>query len=153
VALYRAKQEGRGRFRFFEPEMDAEVRARRRLERELRGALERGEFAIYYQPELDLESQRVDAVEALVRWRHPERGLVPPSDFIPAAEASGLIRPLGAWVLREACREAKRWRDAGLEMVVAVNLSPAQLRTDAVLHEVDGALRANRRDPRNGLGR
>ena len=148
VALYKAKQDGRARFRFFEPEMDAEAQARRRLEHELRGALERGEFAVHYQPQLDLRTQRVHAVEALVRWRHPERGLVPPSDFIPAAEASGLIRPLGAWVLGEACREAKAWRDAGLEMDVAVNLSPAQLRNDGVLHDIDVALRGSGLDPR-----
>jgi diguanylate cyclase (GGDEF)-like protein len=148
VALYRAKQDGRGRFRLFEPEMDAEVRARRRLEGELRGALERGEFALCYQPQLDLRTQCVDTVEALVRWQHPERGLVSPGEFIPAAEASGLIRPLGAWVLGEACREAKAWRDAGLEIVVAVNLSPVQLRHDGVMHDIEGALRASGLDPR-----
>ena len=106
LALYRAKAQGRDRFRLFEPAMDEEAQARRRLERELRQALERGEFVLHYQPQLELATGRFAGVEALVRWNHPERGLVLPGEFIPAAEASGLIRPLGAWVLREACRQA-----------------------------------------------
>jgi len=148
LALYRAKRDGRGRFRLFEPAMDAEVQVRRRLDRELRRALDGGEFILHYQPQVSLAADRVESVEALVRWRHPERGLVPPVEFIPAAEASGLIRPLGAWVLSEACRQARAWRDAGLELVMAVNLSPAQLRYDGMLSEVDGALRASGLDPR-----
>jgi diguanylate cyclase (GGDEF)-like protein len=148
LALYRAKQEGRNRARFFEPAMDAEVQARRKLERELRGALERNEFTLHYQPQVNLRTNRVDSVEALVRWLHPERGLVMPNEFIPVAEASGLIRPLGAWVLSEACRQARVWQDAGLELVMGVNLSPAQLRHDGMLSEIDAALRASRLDPR-----
>ena len=99
LALYRAKAQGRDRFRLFEPAMDEEAQARRRLERELRQALQRGEFVLHYQPQLELATGRFAGVEALVRWHHPERGLVPPGAFIPAAEASGLIRPLGEWVL------------------------------------------------------
>jgi len=148
LALYRAKREGRGRFSAFEPSMDAEVQAQGRLERELRAALEKGEFALQYQPQVDLRTGRVDSVEALVRWRHPEHGLVLPDVFIPAAEASGLIRPLGAWVLDEACRQARAWQDEGLELVMGVNLSPAQLRHDGLLHEIDDALRASGLDPR-----
>lgn len=148
LALYRAKREGRGRFSSFEPSMDTEVQARGRLERELRAALDRKEFELHYQPQIDLRTGRVDSVEALVRWRHPERGMVLPGEFIPAAEASGLIRPLGAWVLGEACRQARAWQDEGLELVMGVNLSPAQLRHDGLLHEIDGALRANGLDPR-----
>jgi EAL domain-containing protein (putative c-di-GMP-specific phosphodiesterase class I) len=147
LALYRAKREGRGRFHFFEPGMDAEVQARRRLERGLRRAIKRGEFVLHYQPQFDLKTDRVDGVEALVRWRHPQRGLVPPGEFIPAAEASGLVRPLGAWVLAEACRQARAWRDAGLTLVVAVNLSPSELRHGGVLHAIDSALRASGLDP------
>ena len=90
----------------------------------------------------------MDSVEALVRWQHAGRGLVPPGEFIAAAEASGLIRPLGAWVLREACRAAQAWRDAGLNVAVAVNLSPAQLRNDNLLQDIDSALRASGLDPR-----
>ncbi len=148
LALYRAKQEGRGRSRLFEPAMDDEVQARRRLESELRRALECEEFVLHYQPQVNLATDRVESVEGLVRWRHPERGLVPPGEFIPAAEASGLIRPLGAWVLSEACRQARAWRDTGLDLVMAVNLSPAQLRHDGMLCEIDTALRASGLDPR-----
>jgi diguanylate cyclase (GGDEF)-like protein/PAS domain S-box-containing protein len=148
VALYRAKQEGRARARFFDTTMDAEVQARRSLERELRRALDRGEFAVHYQPQLDLRTDRVDSVEALVRWRHPERGLILPGEFIGAAETSGLVRPLGAWVLLEACRQARAWQNAGLEPVVAVNLSAAQFRDDSLLREIDDALRTSALDPR-----
>lgn len=148
LALYRAKREGRGRFSAFEPSMDAEVQIRGRLERELRVALDKREFVLHYQPLVDLGTDRVDSVEALVRWCHPERGLVLPGEFIPTAEASGLIRPLGAWVLGEACRQARAWRDAGLELVMGVNLSPAQLRHEGLLQEVDAALRASGLDPR-----
>lgn len=147
LALYRAKREGRGRFTSFEPSMDTEAQARRRLERELRTALDKREFVLHYQPQVDLRTGRVDSVEALVRWRHPGHGLVLPGEFIPAAEASGLIRPLGAWVLGEACRQARAWQAEGLELVMAVNLSPAQLRHDGLLHEIDAALRSSGLDP------
>ncbi len=147
MALYRAKQDGRGRFRLFEPAMDAEVRARQILERELHHALERREFTLHYQPQLNLRTQRVDSVEALVRWRHPDRGLIGPDEFIPIAEVSGLIRPLGAWVLGEACRQAKAWRAAGQNLIMAVNLSPAQLRHDGIVQEIDEVLHASGLDP------
>lgn len=148
MALYRAKRDGRGRFSAFEPSMDVEVQARGWLKRELRSALDKGEFELHYQPQVDLRTGHMDSVEALVRWRHPERGLVLPDVFIPAAEASGLVRPLGAWVLGEACRQARAWQDEGLELVMGVNLSPAQLRHDGLLHEIDAALRASALDPR-----
>lgn len=142
LALYRAKAEGRGGVRFFEPGMDAQARARRRLEGELRLALERGELVLHYQPQLDLRAGRFTGVEALVRWRHPERGLVPPAEFVPLAEATGLIRPLGTWVLRAACRQAAAWRETGLPpLTVAVNLSPAQLRDRELPAVVAQALR------------
>ena len=148
LALYKAKREGRGRFSAFEPSMDTEVQARGKLERELRAALDKGEFVLHYQPQVDLRTGRVDSVEALVRWRHPARKLVLPGEFIPVAEASGLIRPLGAWVLGEACRQARAWQDEGLQLVMMVNLSPTQLRHDGLLHEIDGALHASGLDPR-----
>jgi predicted signal transduction protein with EAL and GGDEF domain len=143
LALYRAKREGRGRFRFFEPAMDEEIRARRRLEGELRHGLERGEFALAYQPQLDFRTGRITGVEALARWSHPERGPVPPGDFVPAAEASGLIVPLGAWALREACRQAAAWRREGLDLTVAVNVSPVQLRHPDLPGMVEEALVAS----------
>jgi diguanylate cyclase (GGDEF)-like protein len=147
MALYRAKQDGRGRFRSFESAMEAEARARQRLERELHHALERSEFTVHYQPQLNLRTQQVDSVEALVRWRHPERGLIGPDEFIPVAEASGLIRPLGAWVLGEACRQARIWRDTGWNVTMAVNLSPVQLRHDGILQEIEETLHGSGLDP------
>ena len=104
IGLYRAKGARGGAFQFFEPRHDAEARKRRALELDLRNALQRGELHLAYQPILSLPSGRVVGCEALLRWHHPSRGLVPPADFISLAEATGLIRPLGEWVLREACR-------------------------------------------------
>jgi len=123
MALYRAKGEGRATYRFFEPEMDARLQARRMLEVDLRAALQLQQFELHYQPLVDLSTGAVLGFEALVRWRHPARGLVPPLDFIPLAEEIGLIGPIGDWVLRQACAEAAKWPE---NIVVAVNLSPAQ---------------------------
>ncbi len=125
TALYRAKADGRGTYRFFEAEMDARLQERRRLERDLQQALLGNQLAVHFQPLGDCSTQAIVGFEALVRWNHPERGQVAPSDFIPMAEETGLIVPLGEWVLREACREAVRWPDS---IRVAVNLSPVQFR-------------------------
>ena len=140
LAMYHAKQDGRDTFRFFSPAMNAHVVERVELENRLRQALDGGEFVLEYQPEIEVASGRVTAVEALLRWRHPERGLLLPRDFLPAAEASGLIVPIGEWVLREACRQARAWQDAGHPVAVAVNLSDAQLAHDGLLPAVDAAL-------------
>ena len=127
--MYRAKKDGRNSFSFYDPEMNLRVQETLELETDLRQALDREEFLLHYQPKVDLASGAVIGCEALVRWRHPRRGLVPPNDFIPLAEETGLIVPLGAWVLREACRQARRWKEAGLPPVsVAVNLSARQFR-------------------------
>jgi len=129
IAMYRAKQEGGGTFSFFSPEMNQRAIETMEIENALRQALERGEFFLCYQPKVDLESGRITGCEALIRWRHPERGMVAPADFIPLAEETGLIVPIGAWVLREACRQARAWQQDGLPMVsVAVNLSARQFR-------------------------
>jgi diguanylate cyclase (GGDEF)-like protein len=129
MALHRAKADGRGMFRFFEAEMDARLQARRRLEMELRKAVTQNEFEVYYQPIVDLKDNRVTSFEALVRWNHPERGLVMPDEFISAAEKLGLIGPIGEWVLHQACADAATWpRD----IRVAVNLSPLQFRKTLV---------------------
>src|SRR5712691_2757463 len=121
LALYGAKGEGRARCRFFEPEMDAQMQARRAMECDLRKALAAGEFDLHYQPFVNLESNEISGFEALVRWQHPERGMVPPSAFIPLAEEIGFIVPLGEWELRSACAAAAKWpRD----LKVAVNVSP-----------------------------
>ncbi len=144
LALYRSKSEGRGTYRFFEPEMDQRMQARRRLERDLRNALVNGEFTLHYQPLVNLERDQVCGFEALLRWAHPERGTVMPADFIPLAEETGLIVPIGAWVLRTACAEAATWPD---HLKVAVNLSPAQFKDRNLVNTVLGALATSRMPP------
>ena len=130
VALYRAKQEGRGTYRFFTDAMDAEVRNRVSLEADLRAAISAGQLYLEYQPQVDNLTDRIVGLEALVRWQHPKRGLVSPDEFIPVAEQSGLIVPLGHWVLREACRQMKLWLDAGIApALMSVNLSGLQFKT------------------------
>lgn len=123
MALYRAKTEGRSTLRFFEPEMDTTIQARRALELDLRKALANGEFELHYQPQINIASGRITGFEALLRWHQPERGEMQPNDFIPLAEEIGLIGQIGAWVLKEACREAATWPE---DINLAVNLSPAQ---------------------------
>ena len=125
VALYRAKEESRGSFRMFEPGMAERMQERRELEADMRVAIEEGQFVVHYQPLLDLSTGAITCFEALVRWRHPVRGMLQPADFIPIAEDSSLIIPIGEWVLRQACRDAAGW-PAGIK--VAVNLSPAQFK-------------------------
>ena len=129
----------------FQPDMGAGTC--NNLDLELRRALERGEFVLHYQLQLDVVTRRFASVEALVRWNHPNRGLVMPGDFIPAAEANGLIGPIGAWVMHEACRQAKLWQRLGWPLVVAVNVSPAQLEHDALLLMIGNALGASGLDP------
>jgi diguanylate cyclase (GGDEF)-like protein/PAS domain S-box-containing protein len=136
IALYRAKEEGRNGSRFFEPEMDAHLQQRKALERDLRLALSRDELELYYQPKISLLNDELAGVEALLRWHHPERGLVPPGEFIGVAEETGLILQVGEWVLRTACRQAAAW--AGLQ--VSVNISPAQFRQPDLVQIVEHAL-------------
>ena len=129
TAMYEAKESGRNAYRFFLPEMTQRVTRRLQTEAELRKAIESGDLRLHYQPQIDAASGRVYGCEALVRWQHPERGLLPPDRFVPFAEQSGLIVPLGEWVLREACLQQVRWRDAGLPPLdVAVNISALQFR-------------------------
>jgi diguanylate cyclase (GGDEF)-like protein/PAS domain S-box-containing protein len=137
MALYRAKADGRGTYRFFEPRMDALLQARRSLELDLRKALVNGEFELYYQPLINLVSQEISGFEALIRWSHPRRGLVAPLEFIPLAEETGLIVPIGEWVLRQACSEAMKWPN---HVSIAVNLSPAQFRMRNLFQMVMSAL-------------
>ena len=125
LALYRAKQDGRATFRFFEPALDAAARARRQIELDLREALATGQFLLHFQPIYDLARERIGCFESLVRWEHPTRGLVAPIEFIPVAEETGLIVALGEWVLHEACRQARQWPE---HVRVAVNVSPLQFR-------------------------
>jgi len=127
TALHRAKEKGTNIYQLYSPAMNARALERLALENGLRGAVERGELVLYYQPLVDLQACRVVGMEALIRWRHPERGLVPPMDFIPLAEDTGLIMPIGEWVLDSACRQLKKWGDMGLrQLSVAINVSPRQ---------------------------
>jgi diguanylate cyclase (GGDEF)-like protein len=140
LALYRAKLDGRATYRFFEPEMDARMQARRRLELDMRQALARREFHLHYQPQLQLEGNRLVGCEALIRWQHPVRGTVSPLDFIPLAEEIGLIVPIGEWVMRQACRDAATWP---APLSVAVNVSPAQFKSERLVEMVMSALAAS----------
>ena len=150
VAMYMAKAEGKNRFELFNPSMHSAMLRRLDTEAELRGAVERQEFVLHYQPTVVLDTGRITGVEALVRWNHPERGLVPPLEFIPIAEETGLIVPLGEWVLREACAQAQRWhgehpKDPALMM--SVNLSMRQLQQENIVATVAQVLEETGLDP------
>jgi diguanylate cyclase (GGDEF)-like protein len=129
TAMYHAKENGRNNFQFFKPEMNRKAVERQSLEGSLRHALEREEFLLHYQPKVNLDTGEITGVEALIRWQHPDRGLVPPAQFVPIAEDCGLIVQIGRWVLRETCRQARAWQDAGLPLVpFAVNVSAVEFR-------------------------
>lgn len=144
TALYRAKSDGHGLYRFFEPEMDARVQARRRIEIDLGKAIANNEFELFYQPLVDVRTENVTGFEALIRWHHPERGMVSPLDFIAVAEETGLILPIGDWVLRQACAEAVTWPS---HVKIAVNLSPIQFKNKTLLLSVASALAASGLSP------
>jgi len=149
AAMYRAKEQGRNTCQFYACEMNAQSEVRVAMEHELRGALEREEFLVYYQPKVSLRTGRITGMEALVRWQSPERGMVGPDTFIPLAEETGLIVPLGAWVLRTACEQNRVWQDAGLPaLTVAVNLSPRQFRQHDISQVIENALTGAGLDPR-----
>lgn len=149
IAMYRAKEAGRNGYRFFTPEMNTHAVERMRLERDLRRALERGQFSLHYQPIVDLDSGEVVSAEALIRWHHPERGTVAPDQFIPLAEETGMIGPIGEWVIWTACAQAKRWHDAGHDRLgVSVNLSSRQLKLGLTVETVKRALTETGIDPK-----
>jgi EAL domain-containing protein (putative c-di-GMP-specific phosphodiesterase class I) len=141
LAMYRAKEKGGDTFCFFAPEMNLRIQGALELEADLRLALELREFLLHFQPVVEIATGRIVGCEALVRWHNPRRGMVAPGDFIPLAEETGLIVPLGAWVLREACSQAKAWQNEGLPPIkVAVNFSARQFRQIDLIDEVQAAL-------------
>ncbi len=145
LAMYAAKAAGRRTYRFFDPAMEAEANHRREIERDLRNALAEDEFEIHYQPLVDLKNDEVTGCEALLRWRHPVRGMVSPADFIPVAEETGLIEEIGQWVLRTACAEAATWP---AHVRIAVNVSPIQFKSETLSLKVAAALAETGLDPR-----
>jgi len=148
IAMYHAKDSGRNSYRFFDDAMDVDAQAKLGMANGLRRALERHEFQLHYQPQIDLATGAIIGAEALIRWRHPDKGMIPPNQFIPLAEDSGLIVPIGDWVLREACRQAVEWHLAGAQlMVMAVNLSAVQFRRGDLEQSVLAALESSGINP------
>ena len=148
IAMHRAKDHGRNGFEFFTPEMHAHAVRRLQLETALRGALERREFVLHYQPVLDVKDGRVVGFEALIRWQHPDQGLLPPGEFVPILEQSGLIVEVGEWVLSTACGQIRRWCDLGMPARIAVNLSAVQFHRAGLENVVERLVRAHGIAPR-----
>jgi diguanylate cyclase (GGDEF)-like protein/PAS domain S-box-containing protein len=149
LAMYQGKEKGRNNCQFFEKGMNVRAVERQAIEGDLRFALERNEFVLHYQPKIDLKTGEITGVEALVRWRHPQRGLVGPVQFISIAEDCGLMLPIGKWVLRESCRQAKAWQDAGFPLIeMAVNVSSVEFRNDEFLQGIRTILKETGLDPR-----
>jgi predicted signal transduction protein with EAL and GGDEF domain len=141
TAMYHAKENGRNNFQFFKAEMNLKAVERQSLESSLRRALGREEFLLHYQPKVNLDTGEITGVEALIRWQQPERGLVPPAQFVPIAEDCGLIVQIGRWVLREACRQARAWQNAGLPpLPIAVNVSAVEFRDRGFVNGVRAIL-------------
>jgi diguanylate cyclase (GGDEF)-like protein/PAS domain S-box-containing protein len=150
TAMYQAKENGHQSYQFFKPAMNVRAVERQSIEEGLRRALERQEFALHYQPKINLRTGEITGAEALIRWTHPTRGIVPPAQFIPVAEDCGLILPIGRWGLREACKQARDWMDAGLPLgTVAVNISAMEFRDEHFLDGVFAVLRDTGLDPRS----
>jgi len=150
TAMYQAKENGRQSFQFFKPAMNVRAVERQSIEEGLRRALERREFALHYQPKINLMTGAIAGAEALVRWMHPTRGLVSPAEFIPVAEDCGLILPIGAWVLREACGQARAWMDVGLPLTsMAVNVSALEFRHEGFLDGLSAILAETNLDARS----
>jgi EAL domain-containing protein (putative c-di-GMP-specific phosphodiesterase class I) len=149
LAMYHAKGKGKARYEIFDKSMNAPAQERMDLELDLRNAVARGEFVLHYQPVVDLPTGRITEVEALVRWKHPQRGLLFPADFVGLSEETGLIVPLGRWVLHEACRQTRQWQLASpdTKLAISVNLSARQLQQPGLVEEIAAVLRETRLDP------
>jgi EAL domain-containing protein (putative c-di-GMP-specific phosphodiesterase class I) len=140
--MYHAKQTGKDNYQLFAADLNAKARERMQLQKELQNAIAESQFVLFYQPQVEVKTGRVFAVEALIRWMHPVRGLVPPMQFIPLAEETGLITEIGDWVLEEACRQNKEWQTKGMPPIaVSVNVSPRQFKDKDLAHRVEEKLR------------
>jgi diguanylate cyclase (GGDEF)-like protein/PAS domain S-box-containing protein len=149
TALYHAKDQGRDGYQFFKPDLNVRAVERQSIESGLHSALDRREFELFYQPKMNLKTGAVVGAEALIRWRHPDRGLVEPAQFVPIAEDCGLIKPIGRWVVHEACRQAQAWQDAGLPPIpVSVNISAVEFRSKGFLENIVDILKDTSLDPR-----
>jgi EAL domain-containing protein (putative c-di-GMP-specific phosphodiesterase class I) len=148
MALYQAKDQGRDCYRFFESQLNVRAVERQSIEVGLHRAIDKREFELFYQPKVNLRTGAVVGAEALIRWRHPDRGLVEPDQFVPIAEDCGLIKPIGRWVVHEACRQARAWQDAGLRPIpLSVNISAIEFRSRGFLTNIFDALKQTRLDP------
>jgi EAL domain-containing protein (putative c-di-GMP-specific phosphodiesterase class I) len=147
TALYKAKESGKNTFCFFKEHMNTEIMTNLQTQCELKVALENNEFILYYQPQIDTISNKVCGVEALIRWNHPLRGLVPPMDFIPIAESSGLILQIGEWVINHACFQAAKWSQNGIDITMAINISAIQFKRGNIEEVVKKALAKSRLNP------
>jgi EAL domain-containing protein (putative c-di-GMP-specific phosphodiesterase class I) len=149
IAMYHAKEQGRDGYQFFKQDLYVAALERQSLEGSLRNAVTGQEFVLHYQPRINLETGAIIGAEALIRWRHPERGLVPPAQFVPIAEDCGLIVPIGQWVLHEACRQTRAWQDAGQRpLPVSVNISAVELKANGFLEGIRGVLQKTHLEPR-----
>ncbi|CAM5223975.1 Diguanylate cyclase/phosphodiesterase with PAS/PAC sensor(S) OS=Ureibacillus acetophenoni OX=614649 GN=SAMN05877842_10692 PE=4 SV=1 [Ureibacillus acetophenoni] len=147
LAMYKAKEKGRNNYQFFTKEMNEEIVTKTLLEKYLRKALVKNELELYYQPQFDVKTNKIVATEALVRWHHPVKGLISPAEFIPLAEETGLIIPIGEWVLKEACKQTKMWRDQGHDLSVSVNLSSLQLMNKNIVEVIKAITFCCKLDP------
>ena len=148
MALYHAKDQGRDCYQFFKPDLNLRMVERQSIEAGLHSALDRREFELFYQPKMNLKTGAIVGAEALIRWRHPDRGLVEPAQFVPIAEDCGLIRPIGRWVVHEACRQAQAWQDAGLRPIpVSVNISTVEFRSKGFVNNIVDTLNGDMPGP------
>ncbi|PIV59096.1 MAG: phosphodiesterase, partial [Sulfurimonas sp. CG01_land_8_20_14_3_00_36_23] len=148
TAMYKAKENGKNTYCFYAEQMNIDTAREFQIQNDLKKAIANSEFVLYYQPQIDLELNRITGAEALIRWKRPELGMVPPMDFIPLAEATGLIVPIGEWVIMEACRQAALWAKKGVELTIAVNISAVQFKRGDLEDVVKRALSISKLNPK-----